>query len=333
MAIVRRLPTVWALGIRWLNFGKTSLLISVALVAVALPVASGQGSASQEAPAATVQMQDDWQKAAGGSMSFDVASIRLSSPGTFERPNMGLNTEDYFRPTGGLFSADVELVTYIEFAYKLIMSPDQAESIRSQLPRQLAAKSFTIHARASGDPTKDQYRLMMQSLLAERFKLKVHFEKRDIPVLALMLVRPRTPGSKLRPHGDGPACKESDQSTEASPFTCGRYNLISEANQKFLWGSRNALLCVMGSYLSALPPRNLDRPVVDQTGLSGRFDFTVEWLPAAQSPTPEGTSREPDALEPSLEEALEEQLGLKLKPTHALVTVLVIDHAEMPSEN
>jgi bla regulator protein BlaR1 len=279
------------------------------------------------------QAVPDWRAAAGGKMSFDVASIKPSKPDTFEPPNISLNSEDYFQPTGGLFSADFPLIAYIKFAYKLVLSPEQTESMLDHMPKWVATRSFTIHARAAGDPTKDQYRSMMQSLLAERFKLVVHSEKRDAPVLALMLAKPRKLGSKLRPHTDGTTCSENDRSTETSPFTCGRYNLITESNRKLLWGSRDAKLSLMAAYLPGLPPRNLGRIVVDRTGLRGRFDFTLEWVPTSPNPTPVATAGDPDSLGPTLEEALKEQLGLKLEPSRALLQVLVIDHVELPSEN
>src|SRR5580658_5634043 len=67
---------------------------------------------------------------------------------------------------------------------------------------------FDIEAQAPGNPTKDQMRLMIQSLLAERFKLAVHFETRDAPVFALTLVKPGKTGPKLLPHSEGPPCPD-----------------------------------------------------------------------------------------------------------------------------
>jgi bla regulator protein blaR1 len=90
------------------------------------------------------------------------------------------------------------------FAYKLMPA-----EISTQLPKSFPMDPFDIEARAAGNPTKDQMRLMMQSLLADRFRLRVHFETRDGPVFALTLVRPGETGPKLRPHADGPACPDS----------------------------------------------------------------------------------------------------------------------------
>ena len=94
------------------------------LIALAAPVGFGQ--------AAKVP---DWQTAAGGKMSFEVASIRLSKPGTFMRPSFGLNAEEGFVPAGGIFTADFPLEVYIEFAYKLSLSPEESNALRANLPK------------------------------------------------------------------------------------------------------------------------------------------------------------------------------------------------------
>jgi bla regulator protein BlaR1 len=293
------------------------------LLAIASPVAICQGKVP------------DWETAAGGKMSFEVASVRPSKPGSFTLGNVGMNGEDDFRPTGGLLNADLTLETYIKFAYKLLLTEDQTGAMLARLPKWVSNERFSINARAPGDPTKDQYRLMMQSLLADRFGLKVHFEPREEPVLALTLVQGEKLGPKIRPHADGPACDASDQSTEQHPFTCGKFNLIREPDNKFLWGARDARLSVLAFELSILPPRNLGRPVVDQTGLTGTFDFTLEWtaLPRTNPDTPSGTEAEQSFQGSTLEEALKQQLGMKLKSTRAPVQTLVIDHVEMLAEN
>jgi uncharacterized protein (TIGR03435 family) len=85
---------------------------------------------------------------------------------------------------------------------------------------------------------------------------------------------------------------------------------------------------------SSLPTMDrLDRPVVDRTGLDGRFDFTLEWTPEPDRPSPPGADAPADLLGPTLREALREQLGLKLESTKAPLQILVVDHVERPSEN
>jgi len=196
-----------------LDFSVKPLLLAAGWMAIALPAAFGQGNTphqaqavATQAPIAQTQKVPQWQTAAGGKMSFDVASIRPSKPGTFTPPNFPLSRDDAYAPTAGLFTAAFPLMVYIEFAYKLWQTREQRESMLAHLPKWVATESFEIHARASGDPTKDQMRLMMQSLLADRFKLAIHFETQQVPVFALTLVEPGKTGPKLRPHADGPPC-------------------------------------------------------------------------------------------------------------------------------
>src|SRR5579863_2260586 len=148
----------------------------------------------------------DWQTSAGGKMSFDVASVKPSK-GAFVPPDFPLDFGDGYRATGGYFKADFPLWTYIQFAYKILPGEEQNRETQAHLPGWARTDRYTIDARApSANPTKDQMRLMMQSLLAERFHLAAHFETREQPVLALTLAKPGKVGPKLRPHGDGPSC-------------------------------------------------------------------------------------------------------------------------------
>jgi uncharacterized protein (TIGR03435 family) len=158
-------------------------------------------------PSANSEAVPAWQSAAGGHMDFEVASIRPAEPGACFRTNVALNMEDEPIPSGGRFSATAAVGSYIAFAYKFMPGGPQSEAAFAHLPKWAATELFTIEANAPmADPTKDQMRLMMQSLLADRFKLAVHFETHDVPVMALVLVEQGKLGPRLRPHSDGPPC-------------------------------------------------------------------------------------------------------------------------------
>jgi bla regulator protein blaR1 len=116
-------------------------------------------------------------------MAFEVASVKPSDPDMWRAPNFPLDPGDAYVATGGRFSAVFPLSTYIEFAYKLGLTPEQRKSMYAHLPRWVETDNYDIDARAAGNPTKDQMRLMMQSLLADRFKLAVHFDTDRVPVL------------------------------------------------------------------------------------------------------------------------------------------------------
>jgi uncharacterized protein (TIGR03435 family) len=96
-------------------------------------------------------------------------------------------------------------------------------------------------------------------------------------------------------------------------------------------GSRNTTMALLAGALPGLG--RLDHPVVDQTGLGGRFDFTLEWVPESNRPAQPGVEPPPEPQGPSFLAALGEQLGLKLQSTKAPLQILVVDHVERPSGN
>ena len=196
---------------------------------------------------------------------------------------------------------------------------------------------FTIQARAAGNPTKDQMRLMVQSLLADRFKLVIHFEKQQMAVLGLTLVKPGKMGPKLIAHVDGPACDvHSDPQAMKTPWKegdvfppfCNGTLLRKTTHQQWLVGARNTTMNLIAATLASLG--HLGRPVVDETGLAGTFDFTMECLAPEVTP---GATPDPDAEGPTFLEAMKDQLGLKLEPMKTEMNVLIVDRVEEPSEN
>lgn len=290
-----------------------------------------------------------WQWAAGGYLEFEVASVKPSEPGSYRGGNVAINMGDYVEPTGGLFMANFPLFVLIEFAYKLSPAPEQEKALLDSLPKWASTQMFAIHARASsGNPTKDQFRLMMQSLLADRFKLAYHIEQRRAPVFALRLVKPGTLGPNLRPHSSGPPCKvpasengsvpSPDSATPASgndnfPFNCGKFNLLVRPNNMALTGARDVTIGALAMWLSGLRAAELGRPVVDQTGLDGRFDFSIEWGFVPPPSSPANATDQPEFLGQTVGRALKKQLGLNLERTVDALDFFVVDHVEMPSPN
>jgi uncharacterized protein (TIGR03435 family) len=298
-------------------------------------------SAAGQAPTSQSPTVPQWQIDAGGKMEFEVASIHPGDPDKFIRANMGLGIEDTPVPPGGRFIADFPLLNFIAFAYKLTFTPEQREKILSRLPKWIGSQPFVIEAKATGNPTKDQLRLMMQSLLADRFKLAVHFETRETPVLALELVRPGVTGPRLRPHAEGLACdaKWIAPADSTSPAvvpggflpTCGSVASRGGPNGTILFGARNVTMGHIALYLPSI--YSLGRPVIDQTGLTGTFDFSLNWAPDPIGSTTAQPDKSADSEGPSFIDALKDQWGLKLKSTTAAIQTLVIDHVEEPSPN
>lgn len=149
-------------------------VVAAVLTAVTVPATLGFGQATTNG--------NDWEKAAGGKMEFEVVSIHPTEPGKFTPPNFALSeTDGYIARTDSL-TADFPLQVYIDFAYKMQPSREQQQVTYARLPKWVMTEPFTIHAKAAGAATKDQMRLMMQSLLADRFGLRAHFEAREMRV-------------------------------------------------------------------------------------------------------------------------------------------------------
>jgi uncharacterized protein (TIGR03435 family) len=212
--------------------------------------------------------------------------------------------------------AGYTLRTYIGWAFgvpfgssgRLIGGPDwinrQQYVIDGKIPNEIRdeMQKMTPEARSR------EQGLLYQSLLADRCKLKVHFEARDLPVYELMIAKG---GLKMKevPLSD-------DHRVGISMSKAGLLELKGKS-------------AVMSDIVQLLPK---DRPIVDETGLTGRYDLLMDWSPEQSA----GAGTDPAASEPngaSIFTALQEQLGLKLVPAKGSVEVLVVDSIEPPSEN
>jgi bla regulator protein blaR1 len=311
--------------------GPFALLALAALLPLVAAAALSQTPAVQP-PA--------WQIAAGGHMSFEVASIHPAAPGTRGQMNLDLSVEDAPLPPGGRFSDVGSLSSLILFAWKLNPVGIENQATFHDMPKWETTEHFDIEARAPmTNPTKDQFRLMVQSLLADRFKLAAHFETHDVPVLALVMIHPGTLGPRLLPHSQGPVCDAKippvDRSSPRIPDVwmpvCGSTQLVDWTNHTVILGSRNTTMDVFAGWIPTL--ERFDRPVVNQTGLTGRFDIEVNFAPYWVTDKEQNAGTQLDLTGPSFLEALKNDLGMKLIPTHAPVQTLVIDHVEQPTPN
>ena len=297
--------------------------------------------------------QQNWERAAGEKMAFEVGSVRLNT-GPPQPSNFRLSPDDKYAHTGGLLIADAPVGNYIEFAYKIQPTREQWEAMYAHVPKWVTTANYEIHARASEpNATKDQMRLMMQTLLKERFGLVVHDETRDTPIFEMSLKEPGKIGPALRRHEDGIPCSVTappgagilgDAATGAVlkgpdvfPATCGGVEARFEAHHTMLMGGRDITMDTMANYLSI---GRLGRPVVNRTGLAGRYDFTLNWAPdpgtfrtgRLGSASQDLSASEPPQ-GPSFLEAVRDQLGLKIKPGRAPLKILVIDHVRRPFDN
>lgn len=186
-------------------------------------------------------------------------------------------------------------------------------------PSWINSEHYTIVAKAEGDPGEGiMIGPMLQGVIEDRFKLKLHHETREIPVYALTVSRN---GSKLR-EAEGPACAPVAGKRCLSGMQVQGHNLVLNL--------RGTL-----AQFAEMLDGSLDRPILDKTGLTGTFDLHLEF--AIDQATAPAFQVFADSADPSggvsIFTAIQEQLGLKLEPARGPGHFIVIDHLERPSEN
>ena len=293
------------------------VLALTAMVSLAVPIAVGAFTA----PPLTAQIPAQAPPAAGAP-SFEVASIKTNTSGdgrVLMRP----------QPGGRLSLVNVPLRLMIGFAYRvqdfqIVAGPDWLGTTR-----------FDVVAKAeAGNPSQDELRLMLRSLLADRFKLVVRPSTREMPTYSLVPARgDGKPGVQLRKSDancSGPASAPSAPPAPGQIPPCE--SMVGFGNLK----ARGTTLPALAAGLSIFA----GRIVVDRTGLAGAYDVDLNWTPD-QIPRPAGGGDQPvqvngaaiDPNGPSLFTALQEQLGLKLESSKGPVDVLVVERAEKPTED
>jgi uncharacterized protein (TIGR03435 family) len=243
--------------------------------------------------------------------SFDVASVRATEPGKGERGEGMHNTpfgEKIEANPGSLIMRNVRFASCVSWAYNVL-------DYQVTGPAWMRSQRYDIAARAAGGAKDDQLRQMLQALLAERFKMEIHRESKVMPVYALVVGKN---GSKLHPsEGDGPE--------DLSP------------TGKMGASAKNVSVSRICQLLSMPFNEILHTPVIDETGLKGKYDFTVDMAPYVSDDMMKHQAGSAPVM-PDIfgiaQAALQEQLGLKLESKKAEVSLIVVDKAERtPSEN
>jgi uncharacterized protein (TIGR03435 family) len=243
------------------------------------------------------------------SPAFEVATIKPTEPDAKKGRYIVMQGTDRFVAT----NYTVKLL--IAAAYDL--NPREI----SGGPEWVDSDHYDILAATPGAtwPSHDEQMAMLRTLLADRFKLSFHREAKEFSIYALEVIK----GGPKYAQGDGPGLKAT---TSDDPPA-----LISTVYPDHLHlPARNA---TMADFVSMLQRAMLDRPVVDKTGLAGRFDFDLTWAADETQFGGEVPTAPADAQAPPLFTALEQQLGLRLEATRGPVEALVVDTVERPTAN
>jgi uncharacterized protein (TIGR03435 family) len=234
---------------------------------------------------------------------FEVASIKPTPP--------DWKVGRYIRMQGAEFVArNHVLKTLVAAAYNL--SPKAI----SGGPSWVESEHYDINAKPSGTahPDTDEQMAMLRKLLDDRFKLKFHREPKELSVYALTIAKG---GPKLKPAVPSP---EGRQPLVIVIYPVGGAKLPARS-------------ATIGDLASVLQRATFDRPVLDQTGLTGRFDFDLEWTPDEFQFGGAVPRESAESTHPDLFTAIQQQLGLRLEATRGPVQTLVIDQVERPTDN
>ena len=278
---------------------------------------------------------------------FEVASVKANRSGA---PMQILPT---LQPGGRVFAINLPLRELIRAAYGL-------QDNQLILASPIAEVRFDLEARAGAAATREQGVAMLRALLTERFELKTHGEKRELPVFRLERVNATRLGPQIKPSGtdcapltfpSGPAAPPPPPPPPAafSGTPLGPSELWATCPSMFFPGGWSLRSMSMPAFAVALE-RLVRRAVIDRTGLAGTFDFDVTYaadlqefpFPAAAIAAgavggpidgPVGSAPPAQRTGPSLFTALRDQLGLRLENGRAPVDVLVVDNVQQPTEN
>jgi uncharacterized protein (TIGR03435 family) len=251
---------------------------------------------------------------------FEVASIKENRSGNGPVSVTGVNRGDRLTAT------NISVATLITLAYKV-----QFYQMTGG-PAWLISDRFDIVAKADAEAAARSPMLpMLQTLLEDRFELRTHRENREMAVFALTLAKD---GPKLKRVAEGD-CEVPAPGTPPPALSPGQ-KPIPACGSWYGSGTRVSGRRVSMEQITTLLRGILGRTVIDQTGLTGYFDFDFEWTPDSQHVSagdPDQSSTAVDSGAPTAVTAIQEQLGLIVKSTKGQVEMLVVDHIQRPSEN
>jgi uncharacterized protein (TIGR03435 family) len=253
-------------------------------------------------------------QAPGGANSpaYDVVSVKENNSGTLSQS---------FHPSiDGLAMTNVTLKQIILLAFTpqspnfIVGLPKWADTARFDINAKIDPDKVATLRQMPRNEVNEQRKLMIQAILTSRFNLKVHHEEREFPAYALTVAK------------DGLKLREADANQPKSPSSDYHPGMATVYPDGRLKGQAISM-----DQFVRLISGSLDRQAVDKTGLTGKYDITLQWLP--DNPPPDHSGQDGQAAKASIYTALQEQLGLRLEPTKASFDTVVVDHIDMPTEN
>lgn len=274
-----------------------------------------QVSAISSAPSCAQNQtaQWPWDDPSLGGFVYDVVSIKpYKNDGVTDGTNLGtMNTPDGFSaafPVAGLI-----YTAWYTPEYRIVGASGWMNSENYEIKAKMSPETLEAFQKLSPRMKYAARQHMLQALLMDRFRARVHVEVREIPAYDLVTGK------------NGPKLSQA-----ARPDQTGRTIHITPSDTTYELTGRGALFGSLAIYLSD----EVDRPVIDKTGLTGAYDFDLEYTPHKILMAADvGVSAPLKTTAPPIEKAIEAQLGLRLVPSHTTVNDIVIDHVERPTAN
>ena len=266
-----------------------------------------------------------WAQPAAETPAFEVASVKPSPP-------LSRATDFETRTHGGPGTEDPTRIDFHNYSLLgLVLRAYHLPFWQLSAPDWTMMEHYDVEAKIPPGATEEQFRLMLQRLLAERFKLRVHRETKELPLYSLTVGRN---GPKLHPHVEAPPAGAD----KPLPDVLGRiksdadgYPILPKGKTIMVMSNNRARYQWVNTDLAPLVELLADKlggPVRNDTGLQGKYDIGLFWSMRPLSAQPDADTG------PNLFAAVQEQLGLKLEKAKGPVEMVIVDHAEkVPSPN
>jgi len=306
-----------------LDSSRKLLLSAAGVLAIAVPVVLGLLNTTEG------RAQSTPQSAPTANYTYDVASIKPVKPsGGPVRVGLMFGP-DSLSATNGTLQGLIQAAYGIQ-DFQISGAPDWVRSEQYDIEAKMDSAVADAIRKLDPEQRRTVRQQMLQALLADRFKLTIHRDTKELPVYALVVAK------------NGPKLQEAKSDATYPNGIKGPDGVARAGMMRMGQGELTAQGVPLANLVGSLS-RRLGRTVIDKTGLTGNYDFTLHWTPdESQGPMlkgadggPQGANNaaQPDSSGPSIFTALQEQLGLKLESQKSLVEIIVIDQVEKPSEN
>lgn len=291
-------------------------------------VSSLHGQATQSA-----QPKQDPAAGPAAPLAFETVSVKPAPPGTF--PFVPAFTRNKTAPIYGLQTMTIPVQMTIAYAYHMQMS--EAKATFDKQPSWVKHRIYKQTFRIEGEATHDQVREMLRTMLADRFGLQIHEFTKEGAVNRLVMSKPGVLGPRIKPHPEGENCAtQNDASVGKAPdastpsvANCG-FSYYYLPGRVLHVAITDTTIADAGRALTSIGVGGIEtRPLLDGTGLTGKYDLTLEFRPDSGSPRINPAADDGDA--PTLIQAVAQQLGMRLESGTGPVRMVRIDHISEPT--